>query len=65
MKNAMRMSKINKEYDPVIEIPHIRHSFLKPYHIQQPDVAKKDAPTEEVILKNWFSIPCNSFKSFK
>ena len=34
MKEKMRKRKTNKAYNPTIEIPHIRDSFLEANHIQ-------------------------------
>ena len=60
MKGKMRKKKIDKVYDPVIEIPSIRDSFPAPSHIQQSAPGEDDALStkkKELTLNNWFSFP--------
>ena len=60
MKGKMRKKKIDKVYDPVIEIPSIRDSFPAPSHIQQSAPGEDDSSStkkKELTLNNWFSFP--------
>ena len=60
MKGKMRKKRIDKAYDPVIEIPNIRDSFPAPSHIQQSTPGEDDSSStkkKELTLNNWFSFP--------
>ena len=68
MKKRMRRRKADKTDNPAIEIPNIWDSFPKAYHVQQPEVTKKEISSitaKDRELNNWFAVPYKNVKFFE